>query len=108
MMSMKAKMIVIRILRSAKSISGFTARLSSIWDARYMAASMSQATREADEQGFRKDVLELVKGFEFRSFVILAVTSYPVTIGRTASARLRTPEAAGAGLENNRAELNSA
>ena len=38
----------------------------------------------ADDQGFRKDVLELVKSLTFLSFATLAETLFPVIIGKTA------------------------
>ena len=47
--------------RSEKSISGSSARSSSISVAQYTAASTSQAIPQADERGFRRDVLELVR-----------------------------------------------
>ena len=44
----------------------------------------------ADEDGFRKDVIELVKELECRSSVILAATLYQTFSGRTLWDRLRS------------------
>ena len=67
---------------------------SSISAAASMAASSSRAIPTADEQGFRRDVMELVASLAPPSSAIPAATSSPATTGKTASARSSSGRAA--------------
>lgn len=44
----------------------------------------------ADEDGFRRDVIDLVKSLMFLLFAIRVVILFPVTIGKTVLALLKT------------------
>lgn len=63
----------------------------------------------SDEQGFRKDTLELVRSFRYRSFVIRAEILYPDSAGRTASDRKLSvrPDRSWPGVSSRQTSLDS-
>lgn len=63
----------------------------------------------SDEQGFRKDTLELVRDFRYRSFVIRVGILYPDSVGRIVSGRKLSvrPERIWPGVSSRQTSLDS-